>query len=80
MKNNPPVPYSVRLPVELRETLKVKAKKNGRSMHAEILLRLENSLIETPKDQLLAEHDFNSPENREYLKEIMREVIKEDNK
>ena len=77
MKDNPPVPYSVRLPVELREALKLKAKNNGRSMHAEILMRLEDSLIENPKDQLLAGHDFNSPENREYLKEIMREVIKE---
>jgi predicted DNA-binding protein len=78
MKDNPPVPYSVRLPVELREALKLKAKNNGRSMHAEILMRLENSLIKTPKDKLLAEHDFNAPENREYLKEIMREVIRED--
>ena len=77
MKDNPPVPYSVRLPVELREALKLKAKNNGRSMHAEILMRLEDSLIENPKDQLLAGYDFNSPENREYLKEIMREVIKE---
>ena len=37
-------PYSLRMPAELREKLEVIAKEQGRSLNAEIVLRLEQSV------------------------------------
>jgi len=44
MRNNSPAPYSLRLPDKMRKDLQENAKKNGRTLHSEILLILENHL------------------------------------
>lgn len=46
MSNQQVNPYPIRLPKELREKLEAVAKANGRSLNAEMLLRLEASLRE----------------------------------
>ena len=76
--NDSPVPYSVRLPIDMRDTLKKVAKNNGRSLHAEILLRLEQSLDKTPEKDLMAKIDLSSPEYKKILKAAIKEVIREE--
>lgn len=44
--------FKLRLPVELKETLEAQAKANKRSINAEVLARLENSLINTNQTDL----------------------------
>ena len=70
-------PTSVRLPTSLRDTLKRKAKEGSRSLHAEILLRLENSLQNEPisNKQFMAEIDLKEPQNLEILRTVVKEVI-----
>lgn len=41
-------PLGVRIPDELKEKIQAQSKENGRSMNAEILYMLENSLSESP--------------------------------
>ncbi|QTR53123.1 TraY domain-containing protein [Thiothrix unzii] len=43
--DNRPPPYSMRLDPDLRAKLEAIAKANGRSLHAEISIRLEASLL-----------------------------------
>lgn len=45
-EDNRPLPYSLRLEPEIRARLEAIAKTNGRSLNAEIALRLEASLQE----------------------------------
>lgn len=63
-----PATYSVRLPVEMRRQLEESARASGRSLHAEILLRLGGSL-EISKEE-------NSNMNDD-LEERMRQIAKE---
>lgn len=44
MQSDKPLPYPVRLPADMRAKLTKEAKKERRSLHAEILLRLDRSL------------------------------------
>jgi plasmid stability protein len=41
---SPPIPYPLRMPDELREALKEQARKNDRSLHAEIIDVLQNAM------------------------------------
>lgn len=52
-------PFGVRMPAELKETVERAAKENGRSMNAEIILRLEDSFIGGSSDsrELLSAED-----------------------
>lgn len=74
-----PKAYSVRIPAELRNELEKKAKNNSRSLHAEILLGLENHIINTPEKQLLSEIDIDNPKLFDLIKKAVRVVAKEDN-
>ncbi|PID45059.1 MAG: hypothetical protein CSB47_10475 [Proteobacteria bacterium] len=40
----PPATYSIRMPSDMRKALEESAKLSGRSLHAEILLRLDASI------------------------------------
>ena len=55
--NDNPRPYSVRLPEKLRSQLESFAKNNNRSLHAEILLRLEDSLTENSKNNSISKNE-----------------------
>lgn len=46
MKEKRPMPYPLRMPDEMRQTLETACRESGRSMNAEIILRLERSLSE----------------------------------
>ena len=56
--NDNPRPYSVRLPDNLRSQLEDIAKNNNRSLHAEILLRLENSLSKSNQSDLISKSEI----------------------
>ncbi len=43
--------FSLRIPVELKGELKTRAAENGRSLNAELLFRLRQSLKEKRNDQ-----------------------------
>lgn len=45
MDQKQPPPYPLRMPDELRQTLEARAKKNGRSLNAEIVVRLNNDVF-----------------------------------
>lgn len=45
-------PYSLRLPEDLRDFLEEEAKKNGRSLHSEIIFRLEATARATRSTRL----------------------------
>lgn len=47
-EDNRPIPYSLRLEPETRAKLEAIAKANGRSLNAEIVMRLEASLLNEP--------------------------------
>lgn len=46
-------PYPLRLPPDLRETLEAICKENGRSLNAEIVLRLNQSFSESEDNRLI---------------------------
>ena len=48
-------PFGLRMPAELKETLEKSAEKNRRSLNAEILVRLEESITQERKDCLSAD-------------------------
>ncbi|HHS9775517.1 TPA: Arc family DNA-binding protein [Raoultella ornithinolytica] len=50
-------PLGVRIPDELKEKIQAQAKENGRSMNAEILYMLENSLSESPDQEVGKLHE-----------------------
>lgn len=64
-----PQPYSVRLPPSMRRQLEESARASGRSLHAEILLRLGGSL-EFSKEE-------NSSMNND-LEERMRQIARQE--
>ena len=83
MTENNPKPYSVRIPPALREKLETSAKNNGRSLHADLLLRLEESfklvsIDGLPTGELLRNIDLSTPKNRKILKAAIKEVIREE--
>lgn len=48
-------PFGLRMPVELKEVLEKSAEKNRRSLNAEILVRLEQSVEQDGKSCISAE-------------------------
>lgn len=67
-----PPPYSIRLAPEIRDKLEAIAKKNGRSLSAEIALRLEESLQVGSSNQ--TESIFNKAQEYQ-LREWIREEL-----
>ena len=67
-----PAPYSIRLEPEIRAKLEAIAKKNGRSLSAEIALRLEESLQAGSPNQ--TESIFNKAQECQ-LREWIREEL-----
>ncbi|SKA88234.1 Arc-like DNA binding domain-containing protein [Thiothrix eikelboomii] len=61
-------PYPIRLTKELREKLEAIAKANGRSLNAEMILRLESTL----------ESDSNEADMLERMRQIALEVVREE--
>jgi len=80
MTENNPKPYSVRIPPKLRNNLELSAKNNGRSLHADILLRLEESFtyITTDGTLSLKDIDLSTPENMKILRKTIKEVVSEE--
>ncbi len=60
-------PYPIRLTKELREQLEAAAKAAGRSLNAEMLLRLEASFLELSKDE--------QPLTAAQVRELIREEL-----
>lgn len=60
-----PATYSIRLPTSMRKQLDENARQHGRSLHAEILLRLSVSLEESKFG--LSEKINNLGKNNEYV-------------
>ncbi len=60
-------PYPIRLTKELREKLDTAAKAAGRSLNAEMLLRLEASFLELPTDD--------QPMTAAQVRELIREEL-----
>lgn len=52
MEKQRPNPYPIRLTPELKEKLTESAKKNGRSLNAEMLLRLDNSFDTSERERV----------------------------
>lgn len=76
-----PATYSVRLPTSMRRQLDESARQHGRSLHAEILLRLSASLGESKFG--LSEKINNLAEKTEYVtraevEAMIREALKHD--
>ncbi|MFZ1389734.1 MAG: Arc family DNA-binding protein [Thiolinea sp.] len=61
-------PYPIRLTKELREKLEAIAKANGRSLNAEMILRLESTL----------ESDSNEADMLKRMRQIALEVVREE--
>lgn len=61
-------PYPIRLTKELRERLEAIAKTNGRSLNAEMILRLEASLGNEPEENSIDER----------IRRIALELIREE--
>ena len=72
--DNRPPPYSMRLDPDLRTKLEAIAKANGRSLHAEISMRLEASL--QPEENTSPSSSKNSEQDFENLRlELERNKI-----
>ena len=67
-----PPPYSMRLDPALRTQLEAAAKAAGRSLHAEISMRLEESLKREP---MLTNSDL--PLTLEDIRKVAQDVVKE---
>ena len=68
-----PPPYSMRLDPALRTQLEAAAKAAGRSLHAEISMRLEESLKREP---MLTNSDL--PLTLEDIRKVAKEVIRDE--
>ena len=68
-----PQPYSIRLPVVVRRQLEESARQGGRSLHAEILQRLMQSLGNT--DTQSSDNDNNLDER---IRRVALEVVREE--
>ena len=70
-----PPPYSMRLDPELRTQLEAAAKAAGRSLHAEIAMRLEESLRGTTNKTTSTETTLTLEEVRRVALEVVREEL-----
>ena len=70
MNDKRPMPYPLRMPTEMRDKLEVARSKNGRSLNAEILLRLEQSLSDLAIERL-------DPQSAEVLTKKLEELHQE---
>lgn len=68
-----PPPYSMRLDPALRTQLEAAAKAAGRSLHAEISMRLEESLKREP---MLTNSDL--PLTLEDIRKVAQEVVRDE--
>jgi hypothetical protein len=73
--DNRPQPYSLRIDSGIREKLEAAAKAGNRSLHAEIMMRLESSLqaVEQPPDD---RQIFTVEDVRRIAAEVFRELNK----
>jgi len=80
MDDKRPMPYPLRMPSDLREKLEAARSKSGRSLNAEIILRLERSLSEEPIQEAARDalKEQIKREIQDELAELIREVIRND--
>ena len=72
-EHQPPATYSVRIPAEMRRQLEESARASGRSLHAEILLRLGDSLGASKVENSVLENDL-----EEKIRAIALEIVREE--
>lgn len=70
MNDKRPMPYPLRMPKDLRDRLEAARNENGRSLNAEILLRLERSLEGLTIERL-------DPQSAEFLTKKLEELHQE---
>lgn len=73
--DNRPPPYSMRLDPDLRAKLEAIAKANGRSLHAEISIRLEASL-QTQERPTVENQDLTESRIRELIRDELTKAGK----
>lgn len=67
-------PYPIRLTRELREQLETLAKANGRSLNAEIVIRLDESLLKDG-DTIISTNVLTVEDVRQIALEVIREEL-----
>ena len=75
--DNRPPPYSMRLDPDLRAKLEAIAKANGRSLHAEISMRLEASLQANETTPTSERVEMTADEANELIFETKKQIIEE---
>ena len=69
-----PAPYSIRLEPEIRAKLEAIAKANGRSLNAEIVIRLDESLLKDG-DTIISTNVLTVEDVRQIALEVIREEL-----
>jgi len=69
-----PAPYSIRLEPEIRAKLEAIAKANGRSLNAEIVIRLDESLLKDG-DTIISTNVLTVEDVRQIALEVVREEL-----
>ncbi|SMF93901.1 Arc-like DNA binding domain-containing protein [Methylomagnum ishizawai] len=82
MTTKPTQPYPIRMPQEMRSQFERAAKESGRSLHAEIMIRLERSLEYDREKAILSPLASNSIGNEllEKLAAVLSEIYGQANK
>ena len=70
-------PYPIRLTAELKEKLKESAKRNGRSLNAEMLIRLDASFNQNTEQHFIDSIDVDKQNTKKYLKQLIQELLDE---
>lgn len=73
-QDNRPASYPLRLEPETRTKLEAIAKANGRSLNAEIVLRLEETLLKDG-DTIISNHALTVEDMRRIALEVIREEL-----
>jgi len=68
-------PYPIRLTAELKEKLKDSAKTNGRSLNAEMLIRLDASFNINTEQHFIDSIDIDKPNTEKVLKKLIEEIL-----
>lgn len=68
--------FQIRLPEGMREQIKKEAAKNGRSMNAEIIDRLQRSLSHTGKKKVVTVYDGDVPVGSINAEDLLRSLPK----
>jgi len=70
-------PYPIRLTAELKEKLKQSAKENGRSLNAEMLIRLDSSFNQNTEQHFIDSINVDKKNAKRYIKQVIQELLEE---